>query len=117
MHQSPINPSDVQNWKVVPALPLVQALLRVHALILNGSEFHLKTAVRLKIILEEVYLRQRAAVRPAPFRPILHTTEDGGRKEERESARLRGRIEERSYPIPSRLIDKPPRTRPDSDGQ
>ena len=76
-----------------------------------------KTAVQSDRMLEEVYLRHRAAVRPAPFRPILHATEDGGRKEGRESARLRGRIEERSYPIPSRLIDKPPRTRPDSDGK
>ena len=32
---TPINPSDVQNWKVVPAPPLPQALLWVHALILN----------------------------------------------------------------------------------
>ena len=45
MHQTPIDPSDVQNWKVVPAPPLVQALFWVHALILNGSEFHLVIAV------------------------------------------------------------------------
>ena len=32
MHQTPINPSDIQNWKVVPALPLVQALPLVLAL-------------------------------------------------------------------------------------
>ena len=42
-----------------------------------------KTAVQLDRMLEEVYLRHRAAVRPAPFRPILHATEDGGRKDGR----------------------------------
>ena len=50
-----------------------------------------KTAVQLERMLEEVYLRHRAAVCPAPFRPILHATEDGGRKERRKEGRVRDR--------------------------
>ena len=49
LHQTPINPSDIQNWKVVRALPLVQGLLWVHALTLNGSEFHLVCCVNQKV--------------------------------------------------------------------